>query len=115
MPHLVQMQNKLKEKGLVVISVDLDDPADKDQMAKVQEILTKNKMTAVTNLVLNEEQKTWKGKFAIAGVPCMFLFNRDGQWKKLYGQTMPAKDGQIIHEKIEEFVDELLRQPARGK
>jgi hypothetical protein len=115
MPHLVQMQAKYASQGLVVVSVNLDNPGDADTIPAIQQVLGKRNMAALTNVLLDEEQPFWKKKFRIAGVPCVYVFNRDGKWTQIYSTTLQKDDGEIRHEMLEAFVVELLKEPAKSQ
>src|SRR5436309_3541051 len=108
------MHNKYAAQGLVVVSLNLDDPQDAKALTDVKDLLAANKMGGLVNVNLDEEQRFWKEKFGIAGVPCIFVFNRAGKWTRLLGIPQLQDDhGEIRHELLEAFVKELLSQPAK--
>jgi len=88
-PQLVKLHEKYANDDLVVISVSLDDPGDKDKKDNkvrqrketVLEFLEQQKAT-FTNLILDESQEFWQAKFGFVGPPCVFVFNREGKWKR---------------------------------
>jgi hypothetical protein len=99
------MQSKYGKDGFAAVSVSLDDPMDKIVMANVQKFLEEKK-AAFTNLVLDEKLEVWQEKLKFEGPPCLFVFNRAGQWQKFDSDTL-ADGG---HEKVEKLVEEWLKQ-----
>jgi peroxiredoxin len=96
------MHRKLKDRGLVVVAVSVDDPADKDAEAEVRKFLREQK-AAFPNFLLDEEMEVWQKKLQIEGIPCVFVFNRAGQVEKKYPE---APD----HDELDRLVDQLLRR-----
>jgi thiol-disulfide isomerase/thioredoxin len=80
-PHLVEMQKKYAKDALAAVSVSLDDPKDKKATQNVLDFLRKQKAT-FTNLILDEKSEVWQEKLKFDGPPCVFVFDRDGKWKK---------------------------------
>src|SRR5437868_9716315 len=56
MPHLTELHNKYASKGLVVVSLNLDNPRDEENVADVKALLARKKLGAVTNVMLDESQ-----------------------------------------------------------
>ncbi|MBI2806548.1 MAG: hypothetical protein HYX68_16325 [Planctomycetes bacterium] len=79
MPHLVEMHNKHADKGLVVITVALDPPDQKDLVAQAQAFLQKIK-SPVRNLLLAEPEEYWSKKLDFVFPPCYYVFDRRGKW-----------------------------------
>jgi hypothetical protein len=104
LPHLVQMQSKLKESGLVVVTVDLDDPNDKEEIEGVLKIL-RQKNVPLPNFILDEKQEYWKEKLNIEGVPLVYVFNRAGQIE-LKKTERPDPD------KFDALIEKLLKEKA---
>src|SRR5437762_2900437 len=100
------MQKKYKKDGLAAVSVSLDDAGDAETEKKVLRIL--EKMHAdFSNVILKETMEEWQKKLGIEGPPAVFVFGRDGKYKKF---TMGEH-----YDKIEKYVAELLKQPPGGK
>ena len=116
MPHVVELQKKYASQGLVVVSLNLNDPKDEENVAAVKEQLAKRNMAAVTNVMLDETPAFWSGKFKISGVPAVFLFDRDGKWHKYYEATLQVQDEtrRVKVEVVEAAVKALLAQPAKN-
>jgi hypothetical protein len=106
MPHLVQMRDKYARDGLVVITVNLDDPADQGLKTKVTGFLERVKIT-LTNVMLDEKQEVWEKKFHFSGeLPTTFIFNRAGKYVRFPTEDKPAFD----HTDVEKVVVEFLKQ-----
>ena len=75
------MHNKYAKDGLAAVSVSLDDPKDKKARQNVLDFLRKQKAT-LTNLILDEKSEVWQEKLKFDGPPCVFVFDREGKWKK---------------------------------
>ncbi|GBD36196.1 hypothetical protein HRbin36_01317 [bacterium HR36] len=77
------MHRDLAEKGLVAISVSLDDPKDAATINQVRDFL--NKMGAhFPHVVLDEPEEVWSKKLDIAGPPLIVVFDRDGRVAKRF-------------------------------
>jgi hypothetical protein len=98
------LHEKYAREGVVVISVSLDDPSEKDgkgdkarpRTATVLEFL-QQRQAAFTNLILDENQDFWTQKFSFVGPPCLFVFNREGKWKRFKGDE-PHRDAEQLVE-----------------
>jgi hypothetical protein len=94
--------------GLVAISVSLDDPRDKDKKDQkvrerkdtVLEFLQKQK-AAFTNLILDESQDFWQKKFGFTAPPCVFVFNREGKWKRVASEDPYAEAAKLVAEYLQ--------------
>jgi hypothetical protein len=94
------MHNKYAKDGFAAVSVSLDDPQDEKAKQRVIDFLRKQKAT-FTNLILDEKSEVWQKKLKFDGPPCVFVFNRDGEWKQY---TAPD------YAEIEKYVAELLKK-----
>jgi thiol-disulfide isomerase/thioredoxin len=101
-PHLVRLHQKYAGKGLAVISVCLDPPADR---AKAEQFLVKNTAT-FTNLWLDERPEVWTNRFRTDSIPCLFVFDRRGRWT----QFKVAGGKGISQPEIEQLVVKLLAE-----
>ena len=102
------MHHKYKAKGLVVISVNLNDANDEDERKETLKVLTKYKLDVI-NVVLDEPQEVWKEKLRVRlGPPCMYVFDRNGKWRMLYGETLLDDEGNVRHEAVEALVRKQL-------
>jgi thiol-disulfide isomerase/thioredoxin len=102
-PHLVELNKKYKNDGLVAMSVSLDNADDKTARAKVDDFL-KGKQATFTNLISQGDPDDWYNSLKIGGIPCVFVFDRDNRRvKKLVGE-------QVDYKAIEAEVAKLLKQ-----
>jgi hypothetical protein len=95
------MHKKYAKDGFAALSVSLDDPTDKSVMERVRAFLAKEKAT-FTNLVLDEEPQVWQEKLKFDGPPCVFVFNREGKWRKY--------EAPVDYAVIEKYVQELFKK-----
>src|SRR4051794_10410452 len=95
MPHLVQMQKKYADKGLVVITVSVDPPADKDMVKDANAFLKKNDIP-FRNFLLDESDDFWNKKLDFTTPPCYYLFDRRGKWVRFratdYSKGIPFEE-----------------------
>jgi hypothetical protein len=100
-PHLVEMQRKYGKDGLVAVSVSLDNPEKKDAMGRVQEFLEKSKAAQVINLVLDQEDSdVVQERLRFEAPPCVYIFNRAGQWKQFDADAMYESNSNIEIDKV---------------
>ena len=101
-PHLVQMHKDLSKAGLVVISLSVDDPADRadalqfltDQGAKFQNFLLEDK---------DRNEKAGDEKLYHSAPPIVHVFDREGKKVK-------SLEGKKEAEGLEKLVKELLEK-----
>jgi hypothetical protein len=96
------MHQKYAAKGLVAISVSLDE---KDERDKAEQFLVKNN-AAFTNLWLDEPIEVWTKKFGVDNLPCVFVFDRRGKWV----QFKTEGDREVNYDEIEKAVVKLLAE-----
>jgi thiol-disulfide isomerase/thioredoxin len=104
-PHTVALQQRLADRGLVVMTVSVDDPDDAQQMADVRAFLA-SQPPGTQNFVAQEGGGSAVfTEFAIPGaIPHLKLFDRRGQLREKYTGGDKA-------EKIEADVEALLAEP----
>ncbi|MFN4260663.1 MAG: TlpA family protein disulfide reductase [Gemmataceae bacterium] len=102
MPHLVEMQHQWGKDGLIVMTLDLDDPEDMDIRQDVVKFLKDNKITLL-NLVIAEgdDLNTWLDKLDVGAFPTTFVYDRDGKLVKRFEGAEPAE--------IEKYVQQQLK------
>jgi len=101
-PHLVEMQKKYADKGLVAITLHVDPSPDAETKAQVMKVLSQKNVTA-TNFVLDEPAEVWSEKLHSNFIPNVFVFNREGKWTQF-------KDEGVNYDAIEKLVVKLLDQ-----
>jgi hypothetical protein len=72
------MHRELASKGLVAISVSLDDAKDAQTVKQVQSFLQKVGAN-FQNFILDEPEEAWSKKLDISGPPLVVVFGRDGR------------------------------------
>jgi thiol-disulfide isomerase/thioredoxin len=102
LPHLVRMQTENAAKGLVVLTVDAEDPKEPNA-AEAVKFLKKNNIT-LTNLILdeNDDVDDWRRKLDLSVFPTTFLYDRQGKLVRRFEGERP--------EVIEKAVIELLKK-----
>lgn len=76
-PHIVALHQQYANRGLVVITVSLDEPHQPGQRDRVLGFLRQQRANCV-NLLLDESYSFWQDKLKIDGPPCLFVFDRAG-------------------------------------
>ena len=94
------MHTKYAKDGLVVVSVSVDEVAEKDIEPKVLKFLQQNK-AVFTNVLLDEETELYQQKLGIAGPPCTYLFDRDNHY---VFKSESAVSPELLERKIVELL-----------
>jgi hypothetical protein len=95
------MHNRYSKDDFAAVSVALDDPKDKEVMERVRKFLEEKRAT-LTNLVLDEKPEVWQEKLKFDGPPCVFVFSRDGKFKKY--------EAPVDYAVIEKYVAEIIKK-----
>jgi hypothetical protein len=104
-PHLVEMHRKFAAKGLQVVSLSLDDPADAKAVAAARKFLKAQQATFL-NVLLDEEFGVGFEKLDINAIPAVFVFAPDGKLVKKY--TLDDPNNQFTYAEVEKDVAALL-------
>lgn len=104
MPHLVELHQKYAGEGLVAITVATDDPRNEKVKASLLKFLTAQKAT-MTNLIIEEPLEEWAPKVGLAKVPCVFVFNRAGKFRRFDAERIEEGYGNIALQ-VAEFLKE---------
>ncbi len=104
-PHTVELARTLGERGLVVISVSMDNPSSEPQVKAFLE----KQQARFTNLIGNYTSAVAATEaFELPGpVPCYRLYGRDGELKRQFGVD-PRAAKQFTTADIDAAVEELL-------
>lgn len=94
------MHRKLNPMDFAAVSVDLDDPADKETQDKVVAFLRAQGAT-FANFVLDEKQEFWQEKLKFDGPPCVYVFDRQGAIGRQF------KD-EFSYDDVDKLVRELI-------
>ncbi len=95
MPHLVEMAEKWRDKGVVVLTVhvetnlDVEEGRDKS-VEKARKILERLKVRG-PNYHLAETQAVWMDRLEIEGYPALFVFNKAGRIARKFTDEEEAK------------------------
>lgn len=111
-PGLVKLHRELgPARGVVCISVSLDEPEDKPCMERVDAFL-RSQSAAFENFVLNEPVDGWTKKLGIHAVPAVFVFGRDGKLARAFKceRSPENPEGVVSYKHIEPYVLELLKR-----
>jgi thiol-disulfide isomerase/thioredoxin len=100
-PHTVELHRRLADRGLVVISMSLDDP---DNEQAVQKFLIEQGATFENYLSQYGTGSESSEAFDLTGVPHLKLYDREGRLHK----TFPAPGQSIDPSEIDRAVEELL-------
>lgn len=103
-PEMVKMYKQLAPKGLVLISLTIDEADDKPAAL---EFLKKMNAT-FENYWLDDTEankEKWHEKFRIIGPPVVHVFNRKGERVKTFAADQPFKTADV-----EQFVKQLLEE-----
>lgn len=102
-PNLVKLHADHGPKGVVCISVSVDDPEDKDAALK---FLRKEKATFL-NLLLDEAPEKYQKELNFASVPTVLVYGKDGKLVKKFNATKPEEA--FTYKDIRKVVEELLK------
>jgi hypothetical protein len=98
------MQKKIADKDLVVITVSLDPPDDKQMVRDANAFLRKAELP-FRHLLLNESEDFWSKKFEFNFPPCYYVFDRQGKWVRY--RASEYKKG-IPYDELEKVVRQML-------
>lgn len=103
------MHHKYVAQGLTVVSVSLDEDADKPEVQEKALQFLKDKKAAFANLILDEPFEVWNKKLDFVSPPCVFVFDRQGRWRKFDAEALAGENGEG-DAKLEKLIVELLKQ-----
>lgn len=107
LPHTLELGKRLADRGLVVITVSCDDPADADQVAK---FLTTKQANEATNLIsqFGGSSKSMEAfEITTGAVPFYQLYDRAGKLRQTFGINPSAKK-QYAPADVDAAVENLL-------
>jgi cytochrome oxidase Cu insertion factor (SCO1/SenC/PrrC family) len=92
------MHAKYAKKGVVCVSVSVDQVDDKEDVLK---FLKKVKATLV-NYLLDERPKVWKDHFGVVAPPAVFVYDRDGKFVRKFepGEEFSYADVEKVVQKV---------------
>lgn len=86
-PHLVEMHREFAAKGLVCMSVSVDEIEDRDKAFK---FLQKQEAT-FSNYIVDEKAEVWQNHWDFIGPPAVFVFGPDGKMAGRFDHNDPDK------------------------
>ena len=104
-PHLVDMHRKYADKGLVAVSVSLDENDKPKKVSEAQAFLVEKKAT-FRNYILTDPMDVAFEKLDITAIPAVFLFGPDGKEIKRF--TLEDVNNLFTYEQVEEAVKAYL-------
>ena len=109
-PHLVELHEKYSDKGLVAISLSMDEAYDPKKVAAATKFL-REKKASFTNLIMDETLNDGFDKLNIGSIPAVFVYTPDG--KELKRFTGEDVDNIFTYEQVEAFVKDYLEGKAK--
>lgn len=104
-PHLVDMHRKYADKGLVAVSLSLDEFDNPKKIAEATAFLVEKK-AKFANYLLDEPTDEAFEKLDITAIPAVFLFGPDGKEIKRF--TLEDVNNLFTYEQVEEAVKAYL-------
>jgi len=103
-PHTVELHRKLADRGLAVVSVSLDDLAEKPEVLK----FLQEQGATLDNYLARDggSDATWKALDIPSGVPHLKLYDRAGRLRR----TFPGDDTKVRTEAVDRAVRQLLAE-----
>lgn len=101
-PHLVKLHRKYKDKGVVVMSVSIDDP--KDEPRAVQ--FLQQQQADFPNYLLPYDN--WIEHWQIKGIPVVLVLDREGKLLKRFDRDDP--DRQFSYADVDRYLAELVQR-----
>jgi thiol-disulfide isomerase/thioredoxin len=108
-PHSVELAEKLREKGLVVVSVSFDGDEASDTVRK----FLADKNARLVNLVVKGDAQEALETFDVdnGAIPAYWVFDRAGKLARRFSPSDPTVKFKVAD--LDAAIDELLAQPAR--
>ncbi len=107
LPHTLELGRRLADRGLVIVTVSCDDPADVDQVAT---FLTAKQANHATNLIsqFGGSPKSMEAfEITTGAVPFYKLYDRTGKLRQIFGIN-PAVKKQYTPADIDVAIENLL-------
>jgi thiol-disulfide isomerase/thioredoxin len=108
-PRLVKLHHDYADRGVVCVSVSVDDPEERDSVLKY----LKSKKATITNFLLDEDPSVWQDKWDITAIPAVFVYGVDGKIAARFDHNEPQND--FTYDDVEDAVDELLKRGTASR
>jgi len=99
-PELVALHRKYADKGVVVMSVTIDEPKDAN---KALEFLRQQRADFPNFLI---DYDDWTNHWNIKGIPCVLVLDREGKLLRRFDRDDP--DRQFKYSDVDRFLAELV-------
>jgi thiol-disulfide isomerase/thioredoxin len=99
-PHFVELHRKFAEQGLVCISLNTDEPSEKEIALEY----LKSKKATFDNFLIDEPIPVWQEKLHTNTAPAALIFGHDGKLRKDFG------DDEFTYVEVEKAVVEALAE-----
>lgn len=95
------MHEKYAKQGLVLLTVDIDPAVDArarlpEVVGRVQQLLSRHGLAGLRNRILDEPEEVLKEKLHYSQTPLVFVFNREGRWRKFEGEVDPKEIEDLV-------------------
>jgi thiol-disulfide isomerase/thioredoxin len=107
-PHMVQLYNQYKDRGVRFVSLSVDDREDKEALATARKFLTGWKAT-FANYLMDENISQSFEKLDIEGVPDVFIYDASGRRRYTLNGNDPNRQF------TEKDVDDAVATLAAGR
>jgi thiol-disulfide isomerase/thioredoxin len=77
-PHMVQLHDQYKDKGVQFVSMSVDDHEDKSAVEKARQFIIQQKAD-FPNYLMDENIMQAFDKLGVQGIPAVFLYDRTGK------------------------------------
>ncbi|GBD36866.1 Thiol-disulfide oxidoreductase ResA [bacterium HR36] len=97
---MVALHRKYKDRGVVVMSVSIDEPKDEPRALE----FLRRQEADFPNFLLSYED--WTERWNIKGIPIVLLFDKEGKLLKRFDRDDPDK--QFTYEDVDRYLAKLL-------
>jgi thiol-disulfide isomerase/thioredoxin len=105
-PHMVELHDRYRDRGVRFISMSLDDRDDKGAVEQAKAFLTEQKAT-FENYLMDENITDSFEKLDLLSIPAVMIYGRDGRLR--YKLTADDPNHQFTSEDVDRAIEELLK------
>jgi hypothetical protein len=103
------MQQKYAKDGLVVVTVSLelwmaDAKHPKKEMEERARTFLRRHNVNFINLILDEPEEAAREKLRLDSAPCVYVFSREGKWRRLTNQDREEVTPAVIDPLVEKLL-----------
>jgi thiol-disulfide isomerase/thioredoxin len=107
-PHMVQLYQQYKDRGVVFVSLSVDDHEDKQAVETARRFLKKQN-AVFRNYLMDENILQSFEKLGVQGIPAVFLYDRDGRLR--YNLNGNDPNHQFTSRDVEDALAALAAEP----